>query len=279
MCIRDSIVLSCFLLAFYSTKSRVLKVVVIVLMLGAAAFNQKLTGYIIAVMALIYIAMQAGWRATRPDWRNLFGIASITLALVIIAGLVLGYFEFRQYLPSGNDVVRLKQYEQAWNQFLASPLWGNGFTGGSGEMYRENNRLLNIPTHSDLLDMLKHGGTIGLGLFLLGYLKLIALFTRAIGVVQQDRRLHAYFTWIRFFMVTAFVTFAINPLLLKAPYLVVIWGNVGLAFGLALHVMHRARVAEAERAGVDMRQGSAPLRAMAITGRRPLVVPPRGGSA
>jgi len=40
--------------------------------------------------------------------------------------------------------------------------------------------------------------------------------------------------------VAALVTFTFNPLLLKGPFLVVIWANLGLAAGMALGVRRRA---------------------------------------
>jgi hypothetical protein len=39
---------------------------------------------------------------------------------------------------------------------------------------------------------------------------------------------------VRFFQITALVNFSLNPLLLKGPFLIVIWGNLGLAVGMAL---------------------------------------------
>ena len=90
-----------------------------------------------------------------------------------------------------------------------------------------------------MLDILKHGGAIGLLLFTLGYWKIFALLNRAIAATRSDRLLNGYFVGVRFFQVSALVTFAINPLLLKGPFLIVIWGNLGLATGLALTVMRR----------------------------------------
>ena len=155
-----------------------------------------------------------------------------TLALALL------YFEYRQFLPSGNVDVRLKQYEAAMRQFIDSPIWGSAYTAGSGEAYRESFRVLNIPTHSDVLDVLKHGGLIGFALFCWGYWKIFALINRAVSATSSAKDgaslLNAYFVGVRFFAFTALVTFSLNPLLLKGPFLIVIWGNLGLAVGMAL---------------------------------------------
>ena len=71
------------------------------------------------------------------------------------------------------------------------------------------------------------------------------LLNRAVSATKTQGVCNAYFVAVRFFLVTAAVTFAINPLLLKGPFLIVIWGNLGLAAGLALAVT-RANRGEAQ---------------------------------
>ena len=83
-------------------------------------------------------------------------------------------------------------------QFVQSPLWGNAYLAGSGEAYRESFRLLNIPTHSDVIDILKHGGLIGFALFCRGYWKILALINRAISATLDGSLLNAYFVCARF---------------------------------------------------------------------------------
>ncbi|MDP3615745.1 MAG: hypothetical protein Q8R98_28225, partial [Rubrivivax sp.] len=88
----------------------------------------------------------------------------------------------------------------------------------------------------DVLDMLKHGGLIGFGLFCWGYWKIFALINRAVSATRGDALLNAYFVGVRFFQLAALFNFSVNPLLLKGPFLIVIWGNLGLAVGMALAV-------------------------------------------
>lgn len=230
----EYVVTSGFLVLYYAVRNRLVKLLAITLLVLAAVLNQKLTGFIIVALALVHILVGAGWRRLLPQWRGLYGVAAVAFVLALVAALTLVYFEYRQYLPSGNVQVRLKQYEAVWRGFMSSPIWGNAYLEGSGEAYREYLRVLNIPTHSDVLDILKHGGLIGLGLFGWGYWKIFALINRAVSATKEQALLNAYFVAVRFFQVTALVTFAINPILLKGSFLIVIWGNLGLAIGLAL---------------------------------------------
>lgn len=226
---------------YYVLPSRILKLIALAMMVSAVAMNQKLTGFLVTALALLHIVLTAGWRGIERPWRGAYIVAAAIVVAALVAVLTMLYFEFRAYLPSGNVNVRLAQYEQAWSAFLASPAWGYAYLRGSGELFRQGHLLYNIPTHSDIVDLLKHGGLIALTLFLLGYWQIVRLLHRAVKAVTDDRLLSAYFMTARFFAVTAFLTFSVNPLLLKGPFLVVIWGNLGLATGLALHVRRRAK--------------------------------------
>jgi hypothetical protein len=235
-----------FFVLYSVSRSTAIKVLALLCLLAAAALNQKLTGYFVAILAILHIVVVAGWRRLPKEWRGAYGFAAVVSTVLLISVLALLYFEYRRFLPSGNIDVRLAQYEAAVRQFLISPFWGSGFTDSSGEAYAESARVLYIPTHSDILDMLKHGGLIALVLLLWGYWKLFALFNRAIDVTRDDRILNAYFVGVRFFQATALLTFAINPILLKGAFLIVIWGNLGLAAGVALAICSsRSETAEA----------------------------------
>jgi hypothetical protein len=223
-----------FLTLYYATRSRVMQWLAVLLLLAAAVLNQKLTGYIVAALAVLHILVASGWRQLPIHWRGFYGLGAGVFVAVVSAVLTLLYFEFREYLPSGNVEVRLTQYEQAMRQFLDSPVWGSAYLDGSGEVFLQANRALNIPTHSDVLDLLKHGGLIAFGLFAWGYWKIFSLVNRAVVLTTGQRLINAYFVGARFFIVTALLTFSLNPLLLKGPFLIVIWSNLGLALGLAL---------------------------------------------
>jgi O-antigen ligase len=239
----EYVVVGAFFLLFYLARAAWLKLLALVLMVAAVAVNHKLTGFLLLAMAFLYIGLDWGWRRLDRRWRGFYVVAAIVMAALFVAGLALAFFEFRQLLPTGNPEVRLKQYENAWRQFLDSPIWGSAYLEGSGEVFMQNARALNIPTHSDVLDMLKHGGLIAFGLFVWGYWKIFRIVSRAIAATLGDHLLHAYFVGVRFFQIGALVTFSLNPILLKGPFLIVIWGNLGLAVGLAIGVLARERTA------------------------------------
>ncbi len=236
----EYLVVGAFFLIFYVARSAWLKCLALVLIVVSAGWNHKLTGYLLAAMALLYIAVDLGWRRSNPRWRGFYVALAAVLVVLAVAGLTVVFFEFRNLLPTGNPEVRLKQYESALRQFIASPIWGSAYLEGSGEVYLQNARALNIPTHSDVLDMLKHGGLISFGLFAWGYWRIFRLISHVIVATRDRHWLHAYFVGVRFFQVGALVTFSLNPILLKGPFLIVIWGTLGLACGLAVNLLARA---------------------------------------
>lgn len=236
----EYLVIAGFLGLFYAVRSSWVKLLAVLMLLAVVVLNHKLTGYIIAAMALLHIALTAGWRRLLPEWRGAYGLGALVLGVALSVALTLLYFEFRDYLPSGNTEVRLSQYERAMQRFFESPVWGNAYLEGSGEVFQQAARALNIPTHSDVLDMLKHGGLIAFLLFAWGYGHILWLVNRACVATAHQQVLNAYFISARFFMVTALFTFSFNPLLLKGPFLIVIWASVGLALGMSLAVLKPA---------------------------------------
>jgi hypothetical protein len=231
---------SSFVLMWLMAKSRWLKLFAVLSLVAAAGLNHKLTGYLVTILAFLFIALTAVWRRVDQQWRGFFVVVTSVLVTLFIVALAIAYLEFREFLPTGSPEVRMNQYGQAWRQFLASPVWGTAYTEGSGEEFREFNRLFSIPTHSDVLDILKHGGAIGFILFVLGYFKIFRVLLHAAAATRQTHILHAYFVAVCFFQMSALLTFSLNPLLLKGPFALVIWGNLALATGLAL-VLRRAR--------------------------------------
>jgi O-antigen ligase len=233
----EYIVTAGFFALYYASRGRAVKLLALVLLLAAAVLNAKLTGYIIAALGVLHVVLAEGWRRVKPANRGLYGMAAVLVSAGVALVLTLLYFQFRDLLPSGNVEVRMKQYEHAMRQFFDSPVWGAAYLDGSGEVLIEGARAMNIPTHSDVLDLLKHGGLIAFTLFAWGYLNIFRLIHRAVRATTGEHNLHAYFVSARFFLVTALVTFTFNPLLLKGPFLTVIWVNLGLAAGMAIAVL------------------------------------------
>lgn len=142
------------------------------LLLGTALVLHKNLGYLsLACSALVlWTTLRArGPRRWRPaPQRLLRQVVLLVLAGGAVAALAYLATHRERYVPSGNPEVRLEVYEKAYQRFLASPLVGDAFTGSVHT--RLDRRLVldspDVTTHSDWLDVLSHGGLVGLALLI-----------------------------------------------------------------------------------------------------------------
>jgi O-antigen ligase len=219
-----------FLYFFFAQKEIAGKAIALFLIIVVAILSQKLTGYINGIAAMSYIGVAYVNRNASLKWRDAIRFFSIALLVTITGLTVLGFFYFKEYLPSGNVNVRLHQYGNVFSAFLDSPVWGQAYTSSSGEVYIEYTRSLNIPTHSDILDLLKQGGVIAFGLWLIGIISTIKLFVR--NAMKNTRR-SAFFHAMAFLTVSIVLACAVNPLFLTPTFAFIIWGSLALALGVA----------------------------------------------
>lgn len=228
-------VLPFFLYSYLVAKTMPGRILSLMMLACASILTQKLTGYAIGIGAIGYISSVRIHRSVEPRWRP-FILGVIFVALLIGLGLLtLGFMYFQQYLPSGNVGVRLHQYELALDSFFKSPIWGKAYTGSSGEIYIEYTKSFNLPTHSDLLDILKQGGIIAFTLWVVGMYKCIKLFFQcASRTIETSPFFHA----MVYITVAIIFSSAVNPLLLKPPFAFVIFGVLSLAMSIATNYLN-----------------------------------------
>lgn len=219
-----------FLYLFFAQTKAAGKIIALMIIILVAILSHKLTGYINGIAAVSYIGLVSVNKNATPEWKNATRILSIALLISIIGVSTLSFFSFREYLPSGNTGVRLHQYENVFAEFLASPMWGQAYTSPSGETYIEYTRSLNIPTHSDILDLLKEGGVIALGLWLIGIFISVKLFIRC---AVKKPGTSAFFHAMAFLTISTVLAVAVNPLFLTPTFAFIIWGSLALALGVA----------------------------------------------
>jgi hypothetical protein len=223
-------VLSFFLYSYFTARTSHGRLLSLLILIFSSLLTQKLTGYAIGIGAIGYIFLVKVHSSISPRWRIfVFGV-STTVTLLCFGLLALGFIYFQEYLPSGNVSVRLHQYELALTSFFNSPLWGKAYTGSSGEIFIESTKSFNLPTHSDLLDLLKQGGLIAFVLWTVGIFKSIKLFLKS-GLRNLEGS--AFFHAMTFMTGAIVFSCAFNPLLLKPPFSFVIWGMVSLAISVA----------------------------------------------
>lgn len=211
--------------------------------IGLAVLFKKNSGYLVAIGTIVYLwAMH--WRVTTHRRIALQRALLLLFGTVFIVALAATYFNLRQadreFIPSGNTVFRLHMYELAFAKFTDSPLWGTVFSDSpvqEFELYDTGVARNLLPTHSDLLDLLAHGGLVAIGLWLLAHLRVFRAVRRTILGRREAHTRHVYAMTqtLTCMMLLAIVTYAFNPMLLNPSRALLIWSQVGMLAGLACH--------------------------------------------
>ncbi len=209
---------------------------------------KKNTAYLTTLLVLVYLLIFFAW----PSWAmqdalqkvgKIYAILALTIVLALLAAFIIANRE--SYLPTGNTEFRLRTYEIAWNKFLASPVWGTGFTGAATERFTgfDTGVARNVlPTHSDILDIMANGGLIGLTLWLWGLLRIARLAYDAILNPRQLEHPHApYAHMLACMSLAAILTYAFNPIFLQPAKSMILWTNLGFLVGIALLAKSEAK--------------------------------------
>ncbi len=226
----EFLVLPIFLYWYLVSRTRIGRAASVVMLIVASVLTGKITGYVIGLCALLTVVGMYVWQNTSTRHRSLI-LALSAIGILAAAGASVGaYFHFRDHMPSGNARVRLHQYRIVYQEFLDSPIWGAAYAGPSGVTFVEAGVPLNIPTHSDVLDVLREGGVLGCCLWLTGVIRSVkTLATR----MARNREAQAYLAVMLFSLLATVFSYGFNPLLLKPPQAFVIWGMLGIALSVA----------------------------------------------
>jgi len=212
-------------------------------LLSMTWFSQKYTSFLIGAVTVLYLggavalprlgARSGLYRATVVYWSLLLG--GLVAGLLVVVALL-----WPAELPTGNVEYRWHTYGEAWGRFVASPLWGTLFADEAVEkfsLYTIGIAGNVLPTHSDFLDLLAHGGVTAAVLLLAG---LAGIARIAAKTVLAPRYLGqpwaAYAHTAALVSLAGALTSAFNPILLQPSMAYLWWSTLGLLLGLSLRV-------------------------------------------
>jgi hypothetical protein len=209
--------------------------------LSMAVFSAKNTSYLIALLALLYLGY-GFWlpRLLRTNPLKRFsGYYLIFVILLVIGVFVLFLLAYREaYLPTGNPEYRVHAYTQAWNRFVDSPLWGTAFAERAVEkftLYEIASAGGILPTHSDIMDLLAHGGLIAIGLWLYGLFLVARAGNRTLLTpTTYDHPWTPYAHTFAVLSLAGIIAYAFNPILTFPGSAYMLWTNLGFLLGLSL---------------------------------------------
>lgn len=233
-------------------------------LLGGLVYRKN-TGYLVMMVTALYLWL-VHWRYRFRESPGFRRAAVAWLTVLLLGGVTaVSYRAYiaGEWLPSGNPQYRMKTYETAWNNFRASPVWGNGFTGSGTEKFKGfdiNVARGVLPSHSDVLDIAANGGALAVLLWLWAYLRAGRLAWRNVLRHRQPDELTAAAHALACMSLTAIIVYAFNPIMLQPVKALLLWGQFGLLLGIALHRGANPRVASAPPAGRSPSPFAAPPR-------------------
>ena len=239
---------------------RAWQVVLGLTLVGLCAFSFKNTTFLmmlttLAACALVGIVRIAKQQSTLRATAWIYFI--VVVLVVCAAGLFYAWLNYRTKLPTGNVDYRTEMYGIAWRRFLSSPIWGTGFTESSVNyftLYKVEVATQELPTHSDILDILAHGGLIGLALWLAVVWRILSISWAAVvelasPVQRGGARAWRWLFLLALMQIDAIVTYAVNPPLISPVHGFWIWGSAGLMWALHRQLTQAspAEVAQGDR--------------------------------
>lgn len=211
-----------------------------VFFVGVILFAPKNTAYLVTLLTLAYPAWFI-WRQQlrfKPAAKRASGFyalfAGAALMAVAVAFVVKHH---QQYLPTGNVTFRTYLYALAWQRFEERPIAGTMFSQPASEdftLYRVTGRN-ELPTHSDILDLLANGGCIGALLWIYGlYMTGRIAYRNLIRPSPTRLKWSQYGHTLGVMTLASILDYAVNPIFLTPCLAFLIWSNLGILLGLAV---------------------------------------------
>lgn len=232
---REHIILPIAGALFYYHPNRIARMFGVLLVIVSAIAVSKITAFIVGTMTLIYlfgVSLFTRIHKQKDGLVKTFVVVGFVSAVLIgIATVVVAYFVAGNAAPSGNIGYRAHTYEMAWRKFLASPVWGNGFTKEAVidfDLFTVETATQRLPTHSDPLDILAAGGLIA------GVLWLSGLIPKVFVAFRDVTLKRGLLPWGEFMVHQSMMMMVVGGLVVAAFNPILNIPNTAIAFWLAL---------------------------------------------
>jgi hypothetical protein len=211
--------------------------------LSMAWFSNKYTSFLIALLSVgyIWLAVTFAQMQTRPLLHRVTVVYWVCiLGCVGVAIIALLALNAKSDLPTGNPEYRLHTYALAWERFTQSPVWGTLFSAEAVEkftLFQIGTGMQLLPTHSDVLDLVAHGGLLALALWAIGLVRAGRIAYRDVLHARYLRdRWAPYGHTLALMSIAGVVVYTFNPILLQPGKAFLVWSNLGLLLGLSLRM-------------------------------------------
>lgn len=228
---------------FLALQNRKLAWLITIALLVVGVLSRKNTGYLVTLYTMIHLGVLFYLRG-RNHSKNALGrilVHYLLLVTILTAAAIIGFLWYYRetYLPSGSVEYRESTYLMAWTKFLSSPIWGTLYADTpiiEFKLYDVGLADNKLPTHSDVLDMLAHGGMLGFALFLAAITLPIRTGFKALQAQMLDPATKAAIHGLLGLLMAGIIDMVFNPLLLNYVMGSLFWLIQGLLYGLSRRV-------------------------------------------
>ena len=205
----------------------ILRVIIMATLILGQFFTFKITGFMTAFATVgILLLIPIHWVSQTQNRAAVVRFLSVIYVLIGVGLFLTCLPMIVDHLPSGSRSVRLYTYTIRWQEFLDAPVFGAAFYGSPLVSVQRQNLI--IPSHSDLLDLLAFGGTVGTLALLLPVLSFIFSIFRLRHMTSE--RLAALFGYGLVVMLV--IVMAFNPVWLQPKMGGFLWMGFAVMAGV-----------------------------------------------
>lgn len=221
---------------FLTLKTRLFAWISVLVFSALAVGSFKNTAFLILLSVqfhLLFVAFPSFFKKlSRIQRAGIIWVVVISM-ISFLSGLAYIYLNKEELLPSGNIKARSQTYEAAFSRFVDSPIVGNFYAeSGVVDVGYEVLTGKAVVTHSDVLDILSHGGMVGFSMFAFGIFLLLKFATRRIKLIQNLEQRAVAHTLLSI-VLCGLITSLFNSPLIMLPVSFVFWYAFGVLICMA----------------------------------------------
>jgi len=224
------------ILLFYRSKNPLLAYGAGLLLLSSGILLFKNTGFLVVLIALL-LFISINWSSQNTLNKQLIVLRRGAIVLVtffmgvaiVILVSQMDWASIYSFMPSGSPAVRLKTYIDRFEMFLENPFFGMFFTGSPILVLPTKNGDLEIPSHSDLLDVLGFGGLFGFFLF---FTPILYVLRKLYGNLKRLAQVPyaPLFLWAYTYTLMGLLVLTVNPIWSQPEAFVLFMLSLGVLF-------------------------------------------------
>ena len=186
---------------WFFVHNKIVRLMIITVSVISLLLLEKNTSYLLLLFS-VYVFFLIKFDRKKLYNKLILLVLILFFSVVLLVVFYYVYMYYQQYLPSGSPGVRLQTYSYRIKEFFCSPLYGTLFHSEIIFNLQTLTGEIEVPSHSDFLDILANGGII-FTFFWIVYPFILAVSNLFSGTLVPERFIISV-TWLSIFIVLFF---------------------------------------------------------------------------